>query len=126
MYPCSWSSMIRTTPPLRQDERFGRQLLRRDAEIFHRVPARAESHALQLQRVQRLRERRIHRALHERLERRPEDHKLEGFDVLPSADSGNVIADIPQHELRLVDTRVVELVDDLVLTRVLLEMGSIG
>src|SRR5439155_20484833 len=104
----------------------GRRLLRSDAEILHRVPAAAESHALRLQRLQRLLERGIHRALDERLQRRPEHHELEAFDVLPSADSSHVISDVPQDELGLIKARIVELVDDPVLPRVLLEVGCIG
>src|SRR5215831_3378445 len=111
---------------LRQDERLGRQLLRGDAEILHGVATRAEGHALHLQRLQRLRERRIHRALHERLQRRSKHDELEGLDVLPSSDPGDVVADIPQDELRLVHARVVELIEDLVLLGVLPQMGRVG
>ena len=112
-------------PALGQNQRLGRQLLSCDAEILHRIPASAEGHALPLQHFERLLERGIHRALHERLQRRAEDHELEGLDILPSADSAHMISDVPHDELRLIKARVVQLVDDPVLSRVLLEMGCI-
>src|SRR2546427_8684865 len=112
-------------PALGQNQRLGRQLLSCDAEILHRIPASAEGHALPLQHFERLLERGIHRALYELLQRRAEHHELEGFDILPSADSGHMISDIPHDELRLIKARVVQLVEDPVLSRVLLEVGGI-
>src|SRR2546428_1503233 len=57
-------------PALRQCQRAAWQVLERDAEILHPVPASAEAHALTPELFQHLLERTIDRALPERLQRR--------------------------------------------------------
>src|SRR2546426_10601843 len=112
-------------PALRQCQRAAGELLERDAGILHRVPAIAEAHALTLELFQHLLERRIDPALHERLERRAEYDKLAGTDVLPPANPGHMISDIPEDKLRLINARLIELVEDPVSLRVLLEVHCI-
>src|SRR5436190_13540122 len=112
-------------PALRQDQRTARQLLSRDTEILHRVPAGAEGHPLLLQHFQRLFERGIDRALHEQLQRRAVHDELEGLDVLPAANAGDVIPDVADDELGLIEARLIELIDNPVLPGVLLEVCTI-
>jgi hypothetical protein len=54
----------------------------------------------------------VHVLRHETAQRRPEDHELDRFDVLPAAYSLDVILDVVEHEEGLVDPGIVELVND--------------
>src|SRR5262249_1767019 len=102
-----------------------RQLLERDVERLHRVAAGPEADALTLELVERALDVRVHVVRDEGAERGAVDHKLDGLDVLHAADAVDVVLDVAEDEARLVDARLVEMIDDLVLLRLLAQMSGL-
>src|SRR2546425_7075618 len=107
---------------LRQGSRALRELGQRDVERLHGVAAGAEREPLALQPVERRPERGVQSRGDEVPERGAVDDQLDRLDVLRAADAPDVVLDVPEDELHLVQSRLVQVVDDLVLLRLLLEV----
>src|SRR5262249_26270625 len=101
------------------------QLLERDVERLHRIAAGPEADALALELVERALDVRVHVLRDEVAERGAVDHELDGLDVLHATDALDVVLDVAEDEARLVDARLVEVIDDLVLLRLLAQMSGL-
>src|SRR5256885_9719281 len=109
-------------------ERLGprRQLLERDAERLHRVAAGFETDALALELIEGALDVGVHVLGEEIAQRGAVDHELDGLDVLHATDAVDVVLDVAENEPRLAHARLVEGIDDLVLLRLLGQMGGFG